>query len=116
VNVLDVLTLEPGAIYVMDRGYLDFAWLYLMHQTHAFFVTRAKSNTQLRRVYSAPVDRSAGIICDQTVALTGTCPRRGSSAVASNSTVQGGAEPSVPAPCYGGACFAGSTRLRYGIR
>ena len=71
VNILDVLVLEPGAIYVMDRGYLDFARLYLMHQAQAFFVTRAKSNTRLKRVYSAPVDRSAGIICDQTVALTG---------------------------------------------
>jgi hypothetical protein len=72
VNVLDVLVLEPGAIYVMDRGYLDFARLYLMHRTQAFFVTRAKSNTRLRRIYSAPVDRNTGIICDQTVALTGT--------------------------------------------
>ena len=71
VNILDVLTLEAGAIYVMDRGYLDFARLYVMHQEHAFFVTRAKSNTQMRRVYSAEVDRSTGIICDQTVALTG---------------------------------------------
>ena len=71
VNVLDVLVLEAGAIYVMDRGYLDFARLYLIHQAHAFFVTRAKSNTQLRRVYSPPVERSRGIICDQTVVLTG---------------------------------------------
>ena len=75
VNVLDVLVLEAGAIYVMDRGYLDFARLYVVHQAHAFFVTRAKSNTQLRRVYSAPVDRGTGIICDQTVALTGTTSR-----------------------------------------
>ena len=75
VNVLDVLVLEAGAIYVMDRGYLDFARLYLLHQAQAFFVTRAKSNTQLRRVYSAPVDRATGIICDQTVALTGTTSR-----------------------------------------
>ncbi len=72
VNVLDVLVLEPGAIYVMDRGYLDFVRLYLMHRTKAFFVTRAKSNTRLRRIYSAPVDRNTGIICDQTVVLTGT--------------------------------------------
>jgi Domain of unknown function (DUF4372)/Transposase DDE domain len=71
VNVLDVLVLEAGAIYVMDRGYLDFARLYLINQAQAFFVTRAKSNTRLRRLYSAPVDRSTGIICDQTVALTG---------------------------------------------
>jgi len=76
VNVLDVLVLEVGAIYVMDRGYLDFARLYLMHQAQAFFVTRAKSNTRLRRVYSAAVDRSTGIICDQTVALTGASSRK----------------------------------------
>jgi hypothetical protein len=75
VNVLDVLVLEAGAIYVMDRGYLDFARLYVLHQAQAFFVTRAKSNTQLRRVYSAPVDHGTGIICDQTVALTGTTSR-----------------------------------------
>jgi hypothetical protein len=76
VNVLDILVLEPGAIYVMDRGYLDFARLYVLHQAQAFFLTRAKSNTRLRRVYSAPVDRSTGIICDQTVALTGTTSRK----------------------------------------
>ena len=76
VNVLDVLVLERGAIYVMDRGYLDFARLYTLHQAQAFFVTRAKSNTRLRRVYSAPVDRSTGLICDQTVALTGTTSRK----------------------------------------
>ncbi|MDP2829230.1 MAG: IS4 family transposase [Sulfuricellaceae bacterium] len=72
VNVLDILVLEAGAIYVMDRGYLDFARLYLMHQAQAFFVTRTKSNTRFRRIYSAPVDRSTGIICDQTIELTGT--------------------------------------------
>lgn len=72
VNVLDILALEPGAIYVMDRGYLDFARLHMMHQAQAFFVTRTKFNTQLRRIYSAQVDRSTGIICDQIVALTGT--------------------------------------------
>ncbi|MES2356646.1 MAG: IS4 family transposase [Pseudomonadota bacterium] len=76
VNVLDILVLEPGAIYIMDRGYLDFARLYVMHQTQAFFVTRTKSNTRLRRVYSAQVDRSTGIICDQTVALTGIVSRK----------------------------------------
>ena len=76
VNVLDVLVLEPGAIYAMDRGYLDFARLYLIHQAHAFFVTRAKSNTRLRRIYSASVERSTGIICDQTVVLTGTASHK----------------------------------------
>ena len=76
VKVLDILVLEPGAFYIMDRGYLDFGRLYLMHQALAFFVTRAKSNTRFRRVYSAPVDRSTGIICDQTIALTGTISRK----------------------------------------
>ena len=76
VNVLDVLALEAGAIYIMDRGYLDFSRLYMMHQAQAFFVTRAKSNTRVRRVYSAAADRSVGIICDQTVALTGTTSRK----------------------------------------
>ncbi|MBK7424921.1 MAG: IS4 family transposase [Propionivibrio sp.] len=76
VKVIDILVVEPGAFYVMDRGYLDFARLYLMHQMLAFFVTRAKSNTRFRRVYSAPVDRSTGIICDQTIALTGTISRK----------------------------------------
>jgi len=76
VKVLDILKLEPGAIYVMDRGYLDFARLYLMHQTHAFFVTRTKSNTKFRRVYSAPVERSTGIICDQAIMLTGVISRK----------------------------------------
>ena len=73
VKVLDILVLEPGAFYVMDRGDLDFARLYLMHQRLAFFVT--KSKTRFRRIYSAPVD-STGIICDQTIALTGTISRK----------------------------------------
>jgi hypothetical protein len=50
VKVLDILVLEPGAFYIMDRGYLDFERLYAMHQAHAFFVTRAKSNTRFRRI------------------------------------------------------------------
>ena len=76
VNVLDALVPEPGAIYVMGRGYVDFERLHAMHQASAFFVTRAKSNSRLRRVYSAQVDREAGIICDQTVALVGYYSRR----------------------------------------
>ncbi len=71
VNVLDVLVPEAGAIYVMDRGYLDFARLYAMDQASAFFVTRAKSNMDARRIYSATTDRSTGIICDQTIGLNG---------------------------------------------
>jgi hypothetical protein len=71
VNVLDMLVPEAGAIYVMDRAYVDFARLRVLHQAGAFFVTRAKSNLDAHRVYSAPVDKSAGIICDQTIALDG---------------------------------------------
>ena len=71
VNALDLLIPEPAAIYVMDRAYLDFKRLFTLHQAGAFFVTRAKSNSDLRRVYSAPSDRAQGIICDQTVALPG---------------------------------------------
>ena len=71
VNVLDILVLEPGAFYVMDRGYLDFARLFQMHQAGTFFVTRAKSNMNARRVYSAPTDRAAGVICDQAIAMNG---------------------------------------------
>ncbi len=71
VNVLDLMIPEPAAIYVMDRAYLDFERLFGLHEAGAFFVTRAKSNTDLRRIYSAPSDRAQGIICDQTVTLSG---------------------------------------------
>ncbi len=71
VNVLDDLLIEPGAFYLMDRGYLNFARLFVIHQAQAFFVTRAKSNTQFKRRYSHPVDRAATpVICDQTGVLT----------------------------------------------
>ena len=69
VNVLDLLLPEPGAFYVMDRGYLDFARLYALDQAGSFFVTRAKRNMNARRLYSAAVDRDTGLICDQTIAL-----------------------------------------------
>lgn len=71
VNVLDMLTLEAGAFYVMDRGYLDFSRLFALHQAGAFFVTRAKRGMDARRVYSMPTDRSTGVICDQHIALDG---------------------------------------------
>lgn len=71
VNVLDLLSPEPAAIYVMDRAYLDFERLLALQQAGAFFVTRAKANTALRRLYSAPSDRTQGILCDQTVVLSG---------------------------------------------
>ena len=71
VNVLDFLPIEAGAFYVMDRGYLDFARLYKLHQAGAFFVTRAKRGMDARRVYSAATDRTTGVICDQMIALNG---------------------------------------------
>jgi len=71
VNVLDHLIPEPGSIYIMDRAYLDFYRLYYLHQCSAIFVTRAKTNTGLRRLYSNKVDKSTGVRCDQIVVLTG---------------------------------------------
>jgi hypothetical protein len=71
VNVLDLLLPEPGAFYIMDRGYIDFDRLYQLHQAKCFFVIRAKSNLKAQRRYSHPIDRSTGLICDQIVVLTG---------------------------------------------
>ena len=71
VNVLDHLIPEPGAIYIMDRAYLDFKRLYHLHQAGAIFVTRSKTNTGLRRLYSHKVDKTTGVKYDQTVVLTG---------------------------------------------
>src|SRR5277367_6080615 len=71
VHALDLLLPEAGAIYVMDRGYVDFVRLHRLHLAGAFFVTRAKSNMDAHRVYSAPSDRTIGIIADQTIALNG---------------------------------------------
>jgi hypothetical protein len=71
VKALDLLMPGPSAIYVMDRGYVDFARLYILHLTGAFFVTRAKWNRDAHRIYSSPTDRSAGIICDQAIVPNG---------------------------------------------
>ena len=71
VNVLDILPIEAGAFYIMDRGYLDFARLFKLHQSGAFFVTRAKRGMNARRVYSSATDRTTGVICDQRIALNG---------------------------------------------
>jgi len=76
VHALDLLIPEPGAIYVMDRAYVDFERLHRLHQAGAFFVTRAKSNLDAHRMYSAQTDRSIGIICDQTIALDGFYPQQ----------------------------------------
>ncbi len=71
VNVLDILPVEAGAFYVMDRGYVDFARLYAIHQAGAFFVTRAKQGMHARRVYSSATQRHTGVICDQRLMLQG---------------------------------------------
>jgi hypothetical protein len=72
VNILDQLVPEPGSVYVMDRGYVDFGRLYALTQCLAIFVIRAKKNLQFERLYSSPVDRNTGLFCDQTIRLTGT--------------------------------------------
>jgi len=71
VKILDNLLIEPGAIYVMDRGYLDFARLHKIHQASAFFVTRAKANFDFKRLYSHEVDKATGVQCDQSIVLMG---------------------------------------------
>lgn len=71
VNILDWLVPEPGAFYVMDRAYLDFSRLHVLHLHGGYFVLRSKSNTKLRRILSRPVDRTTGLICDQTVVPAG---------------------------------------------
>jgi hypothetical protein len=77
VNVLDQLIWEAGAIYLMDRAYVDFRRLYRMHQSGAFFVTRAKKRFDCRRLYSQRVDKKSGLQCDQIVALNNPIPKRG---------------------------------------
>ena len=77
VNVLDQLLPEPGAFYIMDRGFLDFERLYRFHEAGSFFVTRGKSNLKVQRRYSHPVDRTTGLICDQSVVLTGFYSQQG---------------------------------------
>lgn len=77
VNILDQLLPEPGAFYIMDRGFLDFERLYRFHEAGSFFVTRGKSNLKVQRRYSHPVDRGTGLICDQTVVLTGFYSHKG---------------------------------------
>lgn len=71
VNILDIIMFEPGALYIMDRGYLDFSRLHTIHTASAFFITRAKSNIKYKRLYSHPVDKTTGLRSDQTIGLTG---------------------------------------------
>jgi hypothetical protein len=77
VNMLDELTFEAGAFYLMDRAYLDFSRLHRLHLSSAFFVTRARKRFDCQRLYSAPVDRASGIMCDQIVTLSNPVPRAG---------------------------------------
>src|SRR5213592_247747 len=77
VNILDQLLPEPGAFYIMDRGFLDFERLYRFHEAGSFFVIRGKSNLKVQRRYSHPIDRATGLICDQTVVLSGFYSHKG---------------------------------------
>jgi len=77
VRILDDLPLEPGSFYILDRGYLDFSRLYTLHQHRAFFVIRAKSNLQSRRIYSRAVDKTMDLLSDQTITLTGPKSKTG---------------------------------------
>jgi len=76
VNFLDHLLVEPGAFYMLDRGYLDYERLYRIHQEGAFFVTRPRKDFKFRRLYSRPVDKDTGLRCDQTVVLVSFYPRK----------------------------------------
>jgi len=71
VNILDDIIPEPGSFYIMDRAYIDFSRLHVLAQCSSFFVIRAKTNLQFRRLYSHPIDNSTGLRCDQTIVLTG---------------------------------------------
>ena len=77
VNILDELLPEAGAFYVMDRGFTDFTRLYRVHEAGSFFIIRGKSNLKVQRSYSHPVDRATGLLCDQTVMLTGCYSHQG---------------------------------------
>ena len=76
INVLDILEYEANGFYVMDRGFIDFERFYTIHTHHAFFITRAKTNMKCRRIYSAKVDKTTGVICDQTIQLVNHYARK----------------------------------------
>mgnify|MGYP001560842153 CR=1 FL=1 len=76
INILDDLVVEPGAFYLLDRGYLDFKRLFFLKEQLGFFVIRPRKNFQFRRVYSHPVDKSLGLVCDQTIRLSGFYPAK----------------------------------------
>jgi hypothetical protein len=76
IHILDELLLEPCAIYLMDRGYLDFARLYALDQARAFFITRARKDFAFRRLRALPVDKTTGLRCDQTIRLKSFYPAK----------------------------------------
>lgn len=76
VNILDVLITEPGSFYIMDRGYLDYERLFQINKNLGFFIIRAKNNLRFRRIYSNKVDKTTGLICDQTIKFTGYLSRK----------------------------------------
>ena len=112
VNVLDQLLPEPGAFYIMDRGYLDFARLYGLDQAGSFFVTRAKRNMNARRLYSAAVDRETGLICDQTIALNNFYAARAHHLRALQESLAGGAVLQVGEAAPGHQAFLRHLRQR----
>ncbi len=112
VNVLDLLLPEPGAFYIMDRGYLDFARLYGLDQAGSFFVTRAKRNMNARRLYSAAVDRETGLICDQTIALNNFYAARAHHLRALQESLAGGAVLQVGEAAPGHQAFLRHLRQR----
>lgn len=71
VNILDIIVPEAGSFYVMDRGNIDFSRLYTLHLSNSYFVIREKTNMEFKRIYSHPIDRTTGIICDQIISLSG---------------------------------------------
>jgi uncharacterized protein DUF4372/DDE family transposase len=77
VNILDQLYFEPGAFYIMDRGYLDFARLYRIHLSGAFFVIRPRKDFTFKRLYSQQVDRTTGVVCDQVITLCSFYTKKG---------------------------------------
>src|SRR5262249_3383143 len=77
VKILDELFFEPGSVYLIDRGYVDFSRLFRLHQSAAFFVTRSRKDARFRHIVSRPVDKARGVRCDQTVRLVNPVPAAG---------------------------------------
>ena len=107
VNLLDKIPIEPGAIYVMDRGYVDFERLGRFHEAGSYFVIRAKKNLKAQRRYSRKVDKTTGLVCDQTVTLTGFYSQQGFPAPC------GGSASPIPRPASGSSSSPTTSRCRH---